>query len=214
MGSQSLLQVMNTSPNHQLPLALDLMAGQQLAEWINRCKAGNSSTGPEVEAFIRWANSGRRGDCPDAARPLFASPFTGHVSLVGNRLEIMGRGHRDVAIWCLVVLSRSGSLNRMRECPRCQRWFFAENLKSKFCSPACRSAHFAAHQGSERAALVNRRWRINEVHLPTVRDRINRLRSLHRPATKAEKQRLERAMKRQVALKKELRGIESKLEKE
>ncbi|MGH9445754.1 MAG: hypothetical protein ACRD3O_08520, partial [Terriglobia bacterium] len=147
----------------------------------------------------------------DIARQLFSRQFVGHVSRVGTGLEVMGLGHRDSAVWCLIALTRSGSLDRMRDCPHCGRWFFAENRKSKFCLPAHRSAYFAAHAGRERAALINRQWRIENVHLPTVNERIAKLETIKRQHTKGENIRLENARHRRESLRQELRQIKTKL---
>jgi hypothetical protein len=209
---------MITSQNRQLPLSLDLMAGQNLSNWLNRACRKTSPVRAEVEympAYIRWVNSRKDGDCPPVARLLFARQFTCHVSRVGAGrkayLELMGRSHLDNAAWFLVVLSRSGNLVRMRECPRCEQWFYAEKGKRKSCSDACRSAYFAAHKGKERAALHNRKWRIKNFHLDTVDKRIRDLQAHRRPLTESETFRLGRARVRRDSLKNELREIEGKL---
>jgi hypothetical protein len=196
----------------QLHLSLDLNVGRALADYLNRHEAGGNPDS-EIAAYVRWANGAKRGGLPSAVRGLFTRPFSGQVSRSTLGLEILGRAHADNALWSVSVLERSGSLERIRECPQCGKWFYAGNKKTRFSSPACRSAYFAAHSGKERAKLINRKWRIVNLHCPNVRKHVTKLEGLKRPRTKSETVTLERGRSRLDALERELRQINLKLAK-
>lgn len=186
------------------------MAGNGLAEWLNRNSAAKTVLGPAVEAYVRWWKGGHRRNRPRGADALFSRPFAGTVSRTAYGLDIIGRGHDDIAIWYVVVLSRSEGLSRMRECRNCGKWFFARNRKSKYHDDACRSAYDATHNGKERAAFNNRKWRIEKLYLPDLSKRIARLENLDHP-TRQQVDRLERVRKRLDNLEKELLEINRKL---
>ena len=181
--------------------------GQSLADWLNLREPKDRAVRVAIASCIRFLNAGKKGDWPEAARPLFARRVRGRLRHVAG-LELVGADNVDGEILRLVRLAQSDNLCRMRECRHCGRWFFAgKNLRRRSCSQACRAAWFAAHRGRQRAAFNNRKWRIENVLLRAVKERIGKLQSLN-----ANKMRLERNRKRQFRLEKELEKIKAQLD--
>jgi hypothetical protein len=46
------------------------------------------------------------------------------------------------ALSCVVTLAQQGTLNRMRECLRCGKWYYARFRHQRFCSTKCQQAHY------------------------------------------------------------------------
>jgi hypothetical protein len=184
--------------------SLAYSAGLSLANYLNE------HPDPAIETYIRWAKAKRRPQ-PEAARALFTKPIKARLRHAPRRvLDIEGVANRDSLLLKLVDVSRWRLLHRMRECPKCQKWYFAEDDKQKFCGPNCRAAHFATHAGRERAGLRNRLWRIEKVLLPAVNKRIEKLAVL--PRSKSVDARYNKAALRQADLAGEQEEIRAKLD--
>jgi hypothetical protein len=127
--------LMKSSNHRKLHAGLD---GHALAAWLNLRRKGIAPAQAAVAAYLRFENSGRKGAFPDAARLLFTRPAQGRLRHCLGSLDFAPFGDLDDAIFRLRDLSQAGKLTRMRECPECLKWFFAENLKQLFCSDNCR----------------------------------------------------------------------------
>jgi hypothetical protein len=201
---------------------LPIVSGRDLADWLNSQDPEIKEAQRTIADYLRWLNSGRRGSFPHAERSLFIKPIRAKVSvpirvkvrpLPGSAgvLEIIPFGKTDHGWVKLAEVSRAGLLNRVRECPRCRRWFFAADLRKDYCGDNCRGAFFAAHAGKEKAALRNRKWRIENIYLPVAEERIKKLGLL--TPTKSVAARLERARNRYRALEEEYIDLKEKLQK-
>ena len=123
---------------HNRKLRSTGLDGHALAAWLNLRRKGVAPAQAAIAAYLRFENSGRKGAFPDAARLLFTRPAQGRLRRGYRSLELAPFGDLDDAIFRLLDLSRAGKLTRVRECPECLEWFFAENLKQLFCSDNCR----------------------------------------------------------------------------
>jgi ribosomal protein S27AE len=194
--------------------SLRFVSGVGLANWLNIRDSRIEPAQVAVAAYIRWFNSGRQGPLPPAARPLYLKPVRARLRHIRDGrstwLDLAAFRNPDYGLLRLVEVSRARLVERLKECRRCGRWFFAAHLRREFCSDNCRGAFFAAHTGKEKAAWRNRAWRIREIHLPAVEGRIKNLRSL--PCTKSVAARLDRAQRRYEVLQVELQNLKAKLE--
>jgi hypothetical protein len=194
--------------------SLRFVSGVGLAAWLNRRESGIKTAQVAVAAYIRWFNLGRQGSPPPAARPLYLKPLRARLRHIRDGrstwLDLAAFRNSDYGLLRLVEVSRARLVERLKECRRCGRWFFAAHLRREFCSDNCRGAFFAAHTGKEKAAWRNRVWRIREIHLPAVEGRINNLHLF--PCTKSVAARLDRAQRRYQELQTELQNLTAKLE--
>ena len=194
--------------------SLQFMSVVGLAAWLNSRESGIKTAQVAVASYIRWFKSGRQGPLPPAARPLYLKPLRARLRHIrdGRRtwLDLAAFRNPDYGLLRLVEVSRAGLVERLKECRRCGRWFFAGHLRRIHCSDNCRGAFFAAHAGKERAAWRNRAWRIGEIYLPAVEGRIENVASL--TCTKSVAARLDRAQRRYQELQNELQNLKAKLE--
>lgn len=190
---------------------LHVLSGHSLAAWLNEKKPEISNAQSVIAASVRGLRPGAPPVRDALTTRLVRARARVYTKSGAIHFDLVGFSDWDYAVLLLRDICQAGALDRLRECPHCKIWFFAEDWRQKFSGPSCRSNWFTAHNGRERAALHNRRWRINNVHLPAVENRISRLESLKRAPTKAECVRLERARRRQERLQRELRQLEARL---
>ncbi|MHB2006832.1 MAG: hypothetical protein ACYCOX_02160 [Acidobacteriaceae bacterium] len=188
-------------------------SGHSLAEWLNDTDHEHPARAAVVAA-IHGLSTGK-GALSAAAMELLQQPVQGRVRVIDGVLDMAGHDDRAHAIFLLRDVTAAGTIGRLRECPWCGKWFFADNLKKQMCSDSCRSSAWAsAHQDDAgikaSAQLRNRMWKLQNERLPGIQERIARYRTIQRELTKAEAAGLERAIQRQRAVKSELRKLKVK----
>ena len=75
-------------------------------------------------------------------------------------LDVVPLKQKGEALIAFKVLTNLGQANRVRLCPNCQRWFFAQRVDSKLCSPSCQvSAWRKSEAGHKARAAYMREYR-------------------------------------------------------
>jgi hypothetical protein len=138
-----------------------VLSAHSLIDWLNVRKPRIRSIQIAVAEYIRSLHSDRQRPLPAAARSLFVGPIQVRLRNIPNKgLDLVGFADRDYAALLLHDLSISGLLGRIRECPGCGRWFFAENEKQKVCSDTCRVKCWQKTPvGRAKRAAYMRDWR-------------------------------------------------------
>jgi len=113
------------------------LSAQSLVDWLNGGGSQEQSTQEAIAAYIRWRNAGKPGSRPMVARRIFVEAVSARLR-EAPELDLAPYRNRDFGVLRLVEADRNGLLSRLRECPGCSLWFFADNAKRMFCSVACR----------------------------------------------------------------------------
>lgn len=184
--------------------ALQKSSGPLLAEWLN--KSTDARGCQAVAESIRYMQGNPSKELPpkDAAM-YFAAPLSMFTRIRDGKLDLYPNGDRSYAIFHFWRAYTAGLLGRLRQCPRCQEWFYAARADKEWCGKHRRI--------TPRATLRERIWRIEKINLPKVKERIARYRAIQRPRTKAEGERLEQAIQRKKCLLAELKARKDELVK-
>lgn len=72
-----------------------------------------------------------------------------------------GGDHRSAAA-AICALMRYGLLDRIRQCLRCEKWFFAVKSDSKYCSRTCQTRPTEQYRTTKREYAKRRYWEEKE----------------------------------------------------
>ena len=66
-------------------------------------------------------------------------------------VEVIPADEQGKALMAFKILTDLGQANRVRLCPNCQRWFFAQRVDSKLCSQSCQVSEWRKSEAGRRA---------------------------------------------------------------
>ena len=184
--------------------ALQKSSGPLLAEWLTKSTDARGRQAVAEAIHYMQGNPSKELPPKDAAM-YFAAPLSMFTRIGDGKLDLYPNGDRSYAIFHFWRAYTAGLLGRLRQCPRCQEWFYAARSNREWCVRHRRI--------TERAMLRERCWRIANFNLPTLKNRIARYRAIQRPLTKAERERLEQAVQRKKGLLAELKERKDALKK-
>ena len=78
--------------------------------------------------------------------------------LVQEFVPVRSDGDRRSAASAICALTRYGLLDRIRQCLRCEKWFFAVKSDSKYCSRSCQTRPTEQYRATKREYAKRRYW--------------------------------------------------------
>jgi hypothetical protein len=109
----------------------------------------------------------------------------------------------------IVTLYLSGGFARLRNCPRCRRFVFADRGNRRYCSDSCRNLKWQITTGRKSHRRSYRKWWLKAVGLPAVEGKLRDI-AKDRPLSKLEEARKQRYLAKRARYLKEAARLEKK----